>query len=147
MGHEHEHHHEHAHGHDCGHDHSHACACGHHHSHSEAERLVEDTLVLSKTWSGEAGQPEQLARKLQSGLEVLGKLLEEDGIILGHLKGLLRCGTACLACSVTRADAQDLTPSPDWPPAGPCPWTLTVTVLSLCHQELVTEKTLDKLFG
>ena len=147
--HEHHHHHEHEHGHDhdCGHDHDHGCACGHHHGHSEAERLVEDTLVLSKSWSGEDGQPEQLAQKLQSGLEALGELLGEDGIILGHLKGLLRCGSACLACSITRTDHTDLTASPDWPPAGPCHWTVTVTVLSLCHQDRVTEETLDKLFG
>ena len=73
--------------------------------------------------------------------------IREDGIILGHLKGLLRCGSACLACSITRTDHTDLTASPDWPPAEPCHWTLTVTVLSLCHQDRVTEETLDKLFG
>lgn len=130
-----EHHHEH-HGH---------CHCSN--AHSEAEQLVEKALVISKTWIGTEGLPTQLTEKLRCGLSALAELLGEDGIILGHLKGLLQCGTCYLACSVTRTDQLDFTSSADWPPTGPGDWKLTITVLSLCHQDQVTEKMLDELFG
>ena len=139
------HHHHHGSDYSCG-----SCGTGHpHHSHDMdgAERLVEEALVLSHSWSGTSGSPEMLAARMREGLLHLARLVSEYGVVFGHLKALLRCGPSTLACSVTRVGVADETASPDWPPCGPADWSLTVNILSLFHTDTVTEELLDNLFG
>ena len=139
----HEHDHCHVHGHEHCHDHSHKHS--HDHGHGGAHALLDNALTLSGSWRYPGPVPEE---RVEDGLREIAALLAEGGVILGHIKALLRCGESGIAFSITRLDAVDRTVIGTWPPSGPeGEWSLTVNVLSLVHTGVVTGERLEKLFS
>ena len=128
------------------HGHGHGPGCG-----QDAHALLEGALVLSRSWRREARPPVPAAAledRVAAGLRRIAVLLAQDGVVLGHVKALLRCGADGVALSVTRTEAVDRTPLGHWPPAAPAAeWTLTVDVLYLVRAAAVDAPLLDHLFA
>ena len=127
SGHDHDHSHEHDHGHDHGH--------GHDHEHGQAQEIVENALVISRSWTRESDTPvraEELEKLTADGLEKIAVLLSTDGMILGHIKALLGCGSGRSALSVTRLGIVDITHDGRWEPAAQvAAWSLDVNIISI----------------
>ncbi len=91
----------------------------HHHHHDEAEReeVVDESLVLSRSRSitPEAPlSPQTLRERGERCFLRLGEMLGVDGIILGHIKGVIEAGDASLSLSMTRVGVVDVTPIGGW---------------------------------
>ena len=149
MSHMHDHGHDHAHSHGHGPD----CPCGCHNpgGADPARKLLEGALVLSRSWSrtsSPAIPAAELADRVAGGLRHIAALLAENGVVFGHIKALLRCGTDSVTFSITRLDNVDRITVGGWPPPQPVEaWELTVNVLSLVDNGTVDYALLEELFG
>ncbi len=129
------HHHHHHHDSDECHDPNCTDPSHHHHDREEREELIDEALILSRSRSfnlTEPVSPQELRARGERCFLRLGERLGVDGIILGHIKGVIETGQSALSFSVTRVGDADVTELGDWqaqPPVGA--FTMTVNVMSL----------------
>ena len=148
-----DHHHHHG-GHECGDpdctDHRH-----HHHvgqkcgdpdcavCHDEHEDLINDSLVISHTRSFSPGRAETTDSLREKGIKTflrLGDLVSFEGVVAGHIKGVIRTEGGGLAFSLTRAGVVDVTELGGWKGLGEIrAYTMTVNVMTLLHADITEE--------
>ena len=141
------HHHHHHHDHDddechdpnctdpSHHHHHHDDHDHHHHDESEREEVIDEALILSRSRSfacAPALTPQALRARAERCFLRLGEKLGVDGIILGHIKGVLEAGDGSLSLSVTRVGTVDVTELGRWDALGRVEnYTMTVNIMSL----------------
>ncbi|MBR6812681.1 MAG: hypothetical protein IKM51_04845, partial [Oscillospiraceae bacterium] len=138
--HEHHHHHEcddpncheHHHHHECDdpnchehhHHHDHECDdpdCSCHDHHHDHEDVVNNTMVLSRTKEFSFDVPvstDELKARGEKTFLHIGSLVAFEGVIVGHIKGVIQADGGSIAFSTTRTDAVDITPLSGWDKLG-----------------------------
>ncbi|SHJ34894.1 hypothetical protein [Parasporobacterium paucivorans] len=123
--HEHDHHEHHHHEHDHGHD-------------GDYEKFIENTMVLSRSWNYSVQNPVSLRileEKAKALFLDLGTQFSVEGIILGHIKGVIKTGAdSFYSLSMTREGQTDVTASKNWTPDHEAAeYTFTINILSMKH--------------
>lgn len=133
-------------------EHAHACHdlnCAdpshhhHHHGHGGPHEPAGEALVLSLSRSfrpeSELSTQELRARGERCILR-LGELLGADGIVAGHIKGIIEAGEGSLALSLTRVGAVDVTELGYWGTLKQVrAYTMTVNVISLVSADITED--------
>ena len=136
------HHHHHHHDSDECHDPNCTDPSHHHHHHDleEREELIDEAMVLSRSRRIEPAEPLSLQELRERGERCflrLGERLGVDGIILGHIKGVIETEHGALAFSVTRVGDADITELGDWQAQERVSaFTMTVNIMSLIPAEI-----------
>ena len=140
--HNHEHHHEH----DEDTCDDPGCTLHHHHEHDEHdehEELLEDSLIMSCTRTFNLAQPELPTALQEKGMRTflrLGDMLAFEGVVVGHIKGVITTEGGGLAFSLTRTGVVDLTELGGWKNLGSiAAYIMTVNIMSLVHAEITEE--------
>jgi hypothetical protein len=112
----------------------------HHHDLEEREELIDDAMVLSRSRRIEPAEPlspQELRERGERCFLRLGERLGVDGIILGHIKGVIETEHGALAFSVTRVGDADITELGDWQAQERVSaFTMTVNIMSLIPAEI-----------
>lgn len=145
-----QHHHEH------NHDHGEHCGCGCHDAHhthvhehdTENQKFINDTMIFSKTWEYSIDRPaaaRQLEEKAHSLFMQLGDDFSVEGVILGHIKGVIKTEPETFyALSMTRQGQTDITASKLWSADNEVTsYSFTLNILSMVHKP-VDEKHLHE---
>lgn len=133
------------------HDREHHPHDHHAHGHDEARELVENAFVFSKKEELRLERAMPLAaleRALDSALRGAARQFGVEGVILGHMKALLRSGGEWAAYSITRLDSADKTYSPGWRPEEYVEQIeLTVNIISAVQPNELDETALQTIFA
>jgi len=134
----HEHHHHHDHDHECDDP---DCSChDHHHDH---EDVVNNTMVLSRTKEFSFDVPvstDELKARGEKTFLHIGSLVAFEGVIVGHIKGVIQADGGSIAFSTTRTDAVDITPLSGWDKLGSVSkFSMTVNIMSMVNENISDE--------
>jgi len=123
----------------------------HHHDREEREELIDEAMVLSRSRRFDLAEPlspQELRARGERCFLRLGERLGVDGIILGHIKGVIETEKSTLAFSVTRVGDADITELGDWQAQGSVSaFTMTVNVMSLVPAEIFEDDLFEGMNG
>ena len=132
------HHHHHHHDDEC--DDPNCTDPHHHHHNNKHEDLIKDSLIMSRTRSFAPESPVSASALREMGEKTfihLGDILCVEGVIAGHLKGVIETQNGSLALSLTRAGVVDVTELGGWKELTNVEsYSMTVNIMSIVPAEL-----------
>lgn len=135
----HEHHHHHHDEDECDDPNCHE----HHHHHNKHEDLVKDSLVMSCTRSFTPAAPlapADLRKMGEATFLRLGDMVSMEGVVAGHVKGVIETKDGSIAFSLTRAGVVDVIELNGWKNITSVDgYSMTVNIMSLIPADITEE--------
>ena len=98
---------------------------------------------MSCTRSFKLEQPELPDSLREKGIRTflhLGEMMAFEGVVVGHIKGIITAGGRSIAFSLTRTGVVDITELAGWGNPEPISsFDMTVNIMSLIHAEITEE--------
>ena len=100
-------------------------------------------MVLSRTKEFELAAPvstDELKARGEKTFLHIGSLVAFEGVIVGHIKGVIQAEGGSIAFSTTRTDAVDITTLSGWDKLGSVSkFSMTVNIISMVNENISDE--------